>query len=153
VTAIEKHLASCPDCSRKKTVEELLQASFVAQTRLNNTAGDDADEPPIIRIAHTILQQGILQGAKEIHIDPDEHGLRILWADEQGETEGIGLPGYVKNPLIARLKKMAGIDPEQVAIQQRGSMSIQWGENRYEMPVETMQTEFGERVVVNVSGQ
>lgn len=151
--AIEGHLASCADCSRRKTVEELLQTDVVASRPPAQTAGDEADEPPIIRIAHTILQQGILDGAKEIHVEPNEHGLRILWAGEQGETEGFPLPGNVTKPLIARLKKMAGIDPQQAAPVQRGSMSIRWGENRYEMPVVTTQTEFGERVVVSIRGE
>ena len=86
------------------------------------------EEAPIIRIAFTIIQQAITDGATEIRLDPAEPVKRVVLGDQTGLHisykvngdlhEVMPLPDYVREPLTERFKLMADIDPTRSDIGQ-----------------------------------
>ena len=138
--------------------------------------GEDYESAPIIRIAYSIIQQGIVDGASEILIEPGgqrsdtaEAGVEIALRamDEQGAksvpgqpwlrvSEKIGddwheimpLPDYIQEPLTQRFKKMADVDLRVTDKSQEGRIPICYSGKNYELRTKTTPTPLGEQVLM-----
>jgi len=101
-----------------ETVEEeaarlLLEGAWAADEHLLRR--HDADQAPVVRFANALLCQAIDTGAEEVHLVPDEDGVRVFHTNchgsgarqvQAGPMEVI--PAHVKAPLFARYESMAG---------------------------------------------
>jgi type II secretory ATPase GspE/PulE/Tfp pilus assembly ATPase PilB-like protein len=141
---IKRHIEGCASCQREMAVERLLVASFGFDHRAT------AEDPSVIRISHRIIEEGIKLAAKEIRLEPDVHGLKVVMIGTDGEVEDLiaELPEYVRKPLLARFKIMAGLDPGDKLALQHGTIPINWIDKRYNLEVEVSRSERGERVVL-----
>lgn len=66
-----------------------------------------SEEAPIIRIAYTIIQQAIKDGASDIHVEPDRRGVRVRYRIDGVLHEVMPLPKYIEKPLTSRFKIMS----------------------------------------------
>ncbi len=69
----------------------------------------DFAEQPIIRVSNLILSEAIQQQATEIHIEPTPDRCRILFRIAGSLVERDNMPRRVLNPLVARIRIMAGM--------------------------------------------
>jgi type IV pilus assembly protein PilB len=61
-----------------------------------------ADEAPIIRIAHTIIQQAVKDGASDIHVEPSHRNLRVRFRIDGVLHEIMTLPKHIHPPRVSR---------------------------------------------------
>ncbi len=105
------------------------------------------DDAPIIRIAHTILQDGMNKGASEAHIVPSERDVAVVLRVAGEMHESMKLPSYVHEPLVARYKEMAAIEPT-IEGAQPGRIPIRWEQRDHTVMAAVAPTPHGESVVL-----
>jgi type IV pilus assembly protein PilB len=109
-----------------------------------------AEEAPIIRIAHTIVQQAIRDSASDIHVEPDRRGVRVRYRIDGVLHEIMPLPKYIQAPLISRLKIMSDMNIAERRIPQDGRIPIRWDNKDYDLRVSCLPTIHGEKIVMRV---
>ncbi|MDQ2730564.1 MAG: Flp pilus assembly complex ATPase component TadA [Armatimonadota bacterium] len=133
-----------------------MNASFVAdlEEELAAASGgedDGKDSAPIIRIATTMLQQAIRDGASDVHVEPTRKDTRVRYRIDGVLHEIMRLPKYISQPLVARLKIMAELNIAERRLPQDGRIPIRTKEGKdYDLRVSTLPNVNGEKVVMRV---
>jgi type IV pilus assembly protein PilB len=109
-----------------------------------------ADEAPIIRIVNTILMYAIKDGASDIHIEPQQKGVRVRYRIDGVLHEQMKVPQYVLNPLVSRIKIMGDMNIAERRVPQDGRIHIKMHDKEYDMRVSTCPTAYGEKVVMRI---
>ena len=109
-----------------------------------------AEEAPIIRIAHTIIQQAIRDAASDIHVEPDRRGVRVRYRIDGVLHEIMQLPKYIQAPLISRLKIMSDMNIAERRVPQDGRIPIRWENKDYDLRVSCLPTVHGEKIVMRI---
>jgi type IV pilus assembly protein PilB len=111
------------------------------------TASGDA---PIIRLVNNILALAIKQGASDIHIEPQEHGVRLrLRIDGILRVENV-LSKKIMMPLTSRLNILARLDISERRMPQDGRISIKIDDRAIDFRVSTVPSKFGEKIVMRI---
>jgi type IV pilus assembly protein PilB len=106
------------------------------------------DPPPIVRIAHSIIQRALGDGAQEIHLVPDAGDLRIYYLMHGVIQEMMKLPRHCHVGLVSVYKRMVEMSPAEVASSQHGRTEITHELKEYVLHVQTLPTAFGEKVTL-----
>jgi type IV pilus assembly protein PilB len=109
-----------------------------------------SEEAPIIRIAHAIVQEAIRQKASDIHIEPQQKGVRIRYRIDGVLNETMTVPKHIQNQLIARFKIMADMNIAERRVPQDGRIPIKADGKDYDLRVSCLPTFFGEKIVMRV---
>lgn len=109
-----------------------------------------AEEAPIIRIAYTIVQQAIRDGASDIHVEPDRRALRVRYRIDGVLHEVMPLPKYIEKPLVSRFKIMADMNIAERRVPQDGRIPIRWDNKDYDLRVSCLPTIHGEKIVMRI---
>jgi type IV pilus assembly protein PilB len=125
---------------------------------MGDAAGDDddesaaamAEEAPIIRVASTIIQQAIREGASDIHIEPDRRGVRVRYRVDGVLHETMTMPKYIQAPLISRYKIMAEMNIAERRVPQDGRIPIRYENKDYDLRVSCLPNIFGEKIVCRI---
>ncbi len=102
-----------------------------------------SEEAPMIRLANTILQQAIKEGASQILIEPDGPGLRVRYRVDGVLHNSMTMPWFIKSPLIARYLHLAEMSLLPLTEPQSGRIAISYESLPYDLRVNTMPTEHG----------
>jgi len=109
-----------------------------------------AEEAPIIRVANTIIQQAIKEGASDIHIEPDRRGLRIRYRVDGVLHETMTMPKYIQPPLISRFKIMAEMNIAERRVPQDGRIPVRYENKDYDLRVSCLPNIWGEKIVCRI---
>lgn len=109
-----------------------------------------ADEAPIIRIVNTILMYAIKDGASDIHIEPQQKGVRIRYRIDGVLHEQMKVPQYVLGPLVSRIKIMGDMNIAERRIPQDGRIHIKMQDRDFDLRVSSCPTAYGEKVVMRI---
>ena len=109
-----------------------------------------AEEAPIIRIAHAIVQQAIREKASDIHIEPGQRSVRIRYRIDGVLNETMTVPKHIQNPLISRFKIMADLNIAERRVPQDGRIPIRHEGKDYDLRVSCLPTMFGEKIVMRI---
>lgn len=130
--------------------EELAEDEFdLAQIAETN----DAQEAPVAKLLKTIFEDALQVNCSDIHIEPDEHVLRIrlrvdgvLQEQEMKETR-------IAPALVVRLKLMCGLDISEKRLPQDGRFNIRVGGRNIDVRLSTLPIQHGESVVMRLLDQ
>ncbi|RYG75041.1 hypothetical protein EON80_01905 [bacterium] len=145
-----------PNAKKKKkaAVEVSEEDAAKAGTELNpeSVSSDKtiSEEAPIIRIVNTVLLYALKDGASDIHIEPQQKGVRIRYRIDGVLHEQMKIPQYVLNPLISRIKIMSEMNIAERRIPQDGRIKLTMQGKEYDMRVNTCPTVWGEKIVMRV---
>lgn len=109
-----------------------------------------AEEAPIIKIAHSIILQAIRDGASDIHVEPDRRGVRVRYRVDGVLHETMTVPKYIQAPLISRLKIMANMNIAERRVPQDGAIPIRSENKDYDLRVSCLPTIYGEKIVMRI---
>ena len=111
------------------------------------TASGDA---PIVRLANNILALAIKKGASDIHLEPQEDGVRLrLRIDGVLRIENV-LSRKIMLPLISRFKILSRLDISERRLPQDGRISIRYDDRGIDFRVSTVPAKFGEKIVMRI---
>jgi type IV pilus assembly protein PilB len=129
-------------------------AEYGASGDMSESDDDDgvaqSEEAPIIRVANTIIQQAIKEGASDIHIEPDRRGLRIRYRVDGVLHETMTMPKYIQAPLISRFKILAEMNIAERRVPQDGRIPIKWESKDYDLRVSCLPSIYGEKIVCRI---
>lgn len=113
---------------------------------------DMADEVqgPIIRMAKTIVQQAILGGASDIHIEPSARNTRVRYRVDGVLHEVLQIPKHIHPPLTSRFKIMSEMNIAERRVPQDGRIGIVFQEKDYDLRVSCLPTLYGEKIVMRI---
>jgi len=110
------------------------------------TTNQTIDVPPIIRIANAILTYAVKDKASEIHIEPQQKGLRILYLVDGVLHEQMKVPTYILEPLAQRFKVMSAMDLRARRARQTGHLKFRMGDQSYAASISFAPSIFGNKI-------
>ncbi|ALO45161.1 GspE/PulE family protein [Pseudohongiella spirulinae] len=115
-------------------------------------AADDSDAP-VVKLLQSLFEDAVQIRASDIHIEPDEHVLRIRQRIDGVLQEQIVKERRIAPALVLRLKLMSGLDISEKRLPQDGRFSLKVKEKKIDVRLSTMPVEYGESVVMRLLDQ
>ncbi len=113
-------------------------------------AAQVAEQAPIIRLANALVQQAIVDRASDIHIEPQQRGVRVRYRIDGVLHEAMTVPKNLQAPLISRYKIMAEMNIAERRLPQDGRIEIRHSGKDYDLRVSSIPTPWGEKVVMRI---
>ena len=108
-------------------------------------------EAPVVTLVNAILADAAKRRASDIHIEPYEKIFRVRFRVDGVLQEIMSPPLRLKNPLVSRLKVMAGLDIAERRLTQDGRIKLKMGMGgELDIRVSILPTLFGEKVVMRL---
>lgn len=130
--------------------EELTGGQFDLATLA--PSADDSDAP-VVKLLQSLFLDAVQIRASDIHIEPDEHVLRIRQRIDGVLQEQIVKERRITPALVLRLKLMSGLDISEKRLPQDGRFSLKVKDKKIDVRLSTMPVEFGESVVMRLLDQ
>ena len=129
---------------------ELSESDFV----LDDLAADSDDsEAPVVRLLQSIMEDAVQVKASDIHIEPDEFGLRVRQRVDGVLQEQVMKERRIAAALILRLKIMSNLDISEKRLPQDGRFNIKVLNRSIDIRLSTLPTQWGESVVMRLLDQ
>lgn len=108
------------------------------------------DDSPTVKLVNYIIQKAVADGASDIHVEPQEHDLRIRFRIDGVLQEIMRSPKSGQSAIISRIKIMADIDISETRKPQDGHCSFTVGSKKIDFRVSSLPTAHGERIVMRI---
>lgn len=105
---------------------------------------------PIIRIVDTLIKHAILEGASDIHIEPDEKEMRVRYRIDGLLRDAMTLPRQISQGIIARIKVLSNLKLDEHRVPQDGRFKIEKDGARISFRVSTLPIFDGEKIVMRI---
>lgn len=116
----------------------------------SNDGADEANAAPIIKFVNLVIEQAIKEKASDIHLEPFEKEFKIRYRVDGALYEMAPPPVYLANPIISRVKVMAGMNIAERRVPQDGRIVMKTAKGSVDMRVNSLPTQYGESVVMRV---
>jgi len=142
-----------------KQYEKSLKAEFGDIINKNSNEVQDGEEEslqeiaqklPIIKIVDTLIKHAILQGASDIHIEPDEKEFRVRYRIDVILHDAMTLPIQVQQGIIARLKVLSNLKLDEHRIPQDGRFKLEKEGQKISFRVSILPIFNGEKIVMRL---
>lgn len=111
---------------------------------------DLANQAPIIKMVNVILTNAITERASDIHIEPQERELSVRFRVDGIMHKVLNPPKSIQSGVISRLKIMANMNIAENRLPQDGRIKIRFGGKDIDIRVNSLPTQFGERIVMRL---
>ena len=115
-------------------------------------AGEGSDAT-VAKLIQSVFEDAIQVGASDIHIEPDEHVLRIRQRVDGLLQETLLPESSIASALVLRLKLMAKLDISEKRLPQDGHFNIKIKGRSIDIRMSTMPIQKGESVVMRLLDQ
>ncbi len=158
---LELHLTS-PDNIKEvlKQYHKSLKAEFDyldtgAKGAKNKSDGNQdlkklATDLPVVRIVDTLLEYYVLEGASDIHIEPEEKKVSIRYRVDGILHNVMILPKTVQSGIIARIKILSNLKVDEHRLPQDGRFKIVTNDYKISFRVSILPTFDGEKIVMRL---
>jgi MSHA biogenesis protein MshE len=131
--------------------DDLGQAGDLDLNILMRTA--EAGDAPVIRLLQTLFEDALMVKASDIHIEPDEHVLRVRQRIDGVLQEHIVNERRIAPALVQRLKLLSNLDISEKRLPQDGRFQIKVKNHSIDVRLSTMPVQHGEAVVMRLLDQ
>jgi len=109
-----------------------------------------ADLSPVVRLVNFILSRASGGRASDIHIEPDDHVLRVRHRIDGELRELMRPPTGMHSAIVSRLKVMADLDISERRKPQDGRFRVRFDTRPVDVRMSTLPTVQGEKVVLRI---
>lgn len=109
-----------------------------------------AEDIPVVRIVDTLLKHAIIQGASDIHIEPQEGELIVRYRVDGILHEAMNLPKKSSVSITARIKVLANLKLDEKRLPQDGRFKIDLDGEKVSFRVSVLPTYYGEKTVMRI---
>ncbi len=109
-----------------------------------------AEDLPVVKIVDTFLKHAILQGASDIHIEPEEKDVIIRFRIDGILHNAMTLPKAVLSGIIARIKILSSLKIDEHRLPQDGRFKIEAADYRVAFRVSIIPVFDGEKIVMRL---
>ncbi len=127
--------------------DELEESAVDISDIVTDAADSDA---PVVKLLQKIFEEAINTKASDIHIEPDEHVLRIRQRIDGVLVEQVMNEKRIAGALVVRLKLMSNLDISEKRLPQDGRFNLKVKKHNIDVRLSTMPVQFGESVVMRV---
>ena len=167
-TGLEVRLSICSPTRIREKLEEVYRPDDLVERLLDGIAENAdftqlADEPedvvgspaeaksrPIIKLVDTLLADGIVSRASDVHVEPTEAGVIVRYRIDGVLRQVMKIPRSAGIPLISRIKIMSGMDIADRLRPQDGRCRVAVNGSPVDLRVSTLPAAFGEKVVIRI---
>lgn len=154
-----------PAIATRDDIENTIEETYAAAERVGHRdlVSEDLGGPedlaemsevtsdaPIVKLVNFIITKAVADRASDIHIEPQEHDLRIRYRIDGVLHEMMRSPKSAQAAVISRFKVMADMDIAETRKPQDGHTSITVGHHSLDLRVSTLPTVYGERIVLRI---
>jgi len=129
-------------------LDEELEGSAVDLADVIDGVGDS--EAPVVKLLQAVFEDAIKTKASDIHIEPDEHVLRIRTRIDGVLNEQVMNEKRIAQAVVVRLKLMSGLDISEKRMPQDGRFNLKVKGRNIDVRLSTMPVQFGESVVMRI---
>lgn len=126
---------------------ELEEGTLDFEGMLTDVADTDA---PVVRLLQKIFEEAVTARASDVHIEPDEHVLRIRSRIDGVLNEQVMNEKRIASALVVRLKLMSGLNISEKRLPQDGRFPLKIKNRSIDVRISTMPVQFGESVVMRL---
>ncbi|MBE6999557.1 MAG: type II/IV secretion system protein [Ruminococcaceae bacterium] len=120
------------------------------ETTEESDLGND-ESVPIVRFVNNMIEEAILMKASDIHIEPQEHLLRIRFRVD-GKMVIYMDTGVDLGPSVAsRIKFISGLNIAERRIPQDGRINYNYGKGTVDLRISILPGAFGETIVMRIT--
>ena len=141
----------------KSEIQKAIETYYKPYTNIVVNEPDDIDEEleeaekaPIIKLVNTLIHQAVQKNASDIHIEPQEKNVRIRYRLDGELVQIMLFNKALLQPVITRVKIMAGLDITKKRSSQDGSFKLTVENHIIDIRVSTIPTINGEKAVLRV---
>ena len=113
----------------------------------------DSEEVTVVKLVNSMFEDAVQVGASDIHIEPDEHLLRLRQRIDGLLHETVLHEENIASALVLRLKLMAHLDISEKRLPQDGRFNIKVREQSIDIRISTLPSQYGESVVIRLLNQ
>ncbi len=114
-------------------------------------AANEAQAAPIITLVNKILAKALQDGISDIHVEPQEEGLKIRYRKDGVLQQPFDLmPKKIIPAVVARFKIMAELDIAEKRLPQDGKIRRMFQGRKVDFRVNTLPSRYGEKVVLRI---
>jgi type IV pilus assembly protein PilB len=146
--SLDRSLDRSVDRSMDKSVDKSIDKS-IDMGNLNEDANDPT-QAPIIKLVQAMIGEAVRNRASDIHIEPMKDRVRVRYRIDGECVERDRIPLRMRNPLVSRLKIMAGIDIAEKRLPQDGRIKLTVDKTPVDFRVSTLPAYHGESVVLRI---
>ncbi len=136
------------------SVEDAMDALKQIATAEGELSDEDleaiAEEAPVIRFVHLVLEQAIRDKASDIHFEPFEEVFQIRYRVDGSLYEMSPSPVNLALAVISRVKVLANLNIAERRVPQDGRIRMTLDARPIDLRVSTLPTQYGESVVLRV---
>ncbi|MFC1621014.1 GspE/PulE family protein [Candidatus Omnitrophota bacterium] len=143
--------------SEEGTLSDIIKNTEDGDVEVISTAKEEFDitdaalegeAPPIVKMVDLILVEALKKRASDIHIEPEEDGLRVRYRVDGSLHDALKIPKKNQNAILARLKIMSGMDITESRTPQDGRFRIRTRRKEVDFRVSALPTSFGSKIVL-----
>ena len=135
----------------EKAVEEFEKEHTIAEIKGEDLPyNKEIDNAPIVKYLNTIIENSIRNYASDIHIEPEDDGIRVRIRVDGILAETMRAPLNMLNALVTRVKVMADLNVAEKRIPQDGRIAFKIDKKNIDLRVSTIPTIYGEKTVMRV---
>ena len=116
-------------------------------------ANPGLEEAPIVKLLQSVFDDATQVRASDIHIEPQETRLQIRFRIDGVLHLQTEADIKIATPLALRLKLMADLDISEKRLPQDGRFAMKVKQQRVDVRISTMPTQYGESVVMRLLNQ
>ncbi|MEA3322590.1 MAG: ATPase, T2SS/T4P/T4SS family [Patescibacteria group bacterium] len=109
-----------------------------------------AEDLPIVRIVDTLVKHAILDGASDIHIEPQEKNVIVRYRIDGILRQAMTLPRTALSGIIARIKVLSNLKLDEHRLPQDGRFKMESDEYKISFRVSILPVFDGEKVVMRL---
>jgi len=117
------------------------------------TATGDDSEAPVVKLLQSIFEDAVQARASDIHIEPDEHVVRIRQRIDGVLQEHVMNETRINAALVLRLKLMSSLNISEKRVPQDGRFNVRVKSRSIDVRLSTLPTQYGESVVMRLLDQ
>ncbi len=112
---------------------------------------DQSNDAPIVKLVNSLVGGAIASGASDIHLEPQENGIRVRYRIDGVMYEQMTLPHSHLAACVSRLKIMSGLDIAERRRPQDGRFSTRDDSGReFDIRMSLMPTVYGEKACMRL---
>lgn len=130
--------------------EELIIKSGSDDEEIHVDLKKAAEDLPVIKIVDTLLKHAILQGASDIHIEPEEKDVVVRYRIDGVLHDAMTLPKVILPGIVARIKILSNLKIDEHRLPQDGRFKIESSDYKVAFRVSIIPVFDGEKIVMRL---
>lgn len=128
---------------------ELIKNEGAGEMRLDAQSVKEGGAP-IVRLCNLILSDAIKARASDIHIEPQENGVKVRYRIDGDLKNIMDVPATLSLSLAARIKVLAELDIAENRKPQDGRIKMFFNDRKIDLRISTIPTFHGEKIELRI---